>query len=89
MPRLSKMLALAVLSASVLVSGCANWKLLTPVTETKYERIPIPADLLKRHCAETSLAAAETYPELEATAAALWICIQDHNADKARIEALR
>ena len=85
----SRMPVLAVLSASVLASGCANWKLLTPVTDTKYERTPIPADLLKRHCAETSLAAAETYPELEATAALLWICVQDHNADKARLEALK
>jgi hypothetical protein len=51
--------------------------------------VPIPGELLKRHCAETSLAAAETYAQLEATAALLWICVQDHNADKDRIEALQ
>lgn len=89
MPKPSKTLALAVLSASVLASGCGILKPLTPVETTKYERIPVPSDLLKRHCAGVSLAASETYPELEETAARLWVCVQDHNKDKERIEALK
>lgn len=89
MPRHSKTNALAVLSASVLVSGCGGWKPITAVPEIRYERVPVPADLLRQHCAETSLAAAETYPQLEATAAQLWICVQDHNRDKRSIAELK
>lgn len=83
------MRALAAISASVLVSGCATWSKVTPVEVTKVERVPVPAEYLKRHCASTLLSDAQSYVELEETAARLWVCVQNHNHDKSSIESLK
>lgn len=60
-----------------------------PVETTVYERVPVPSEYLRRHCEGVSLAEIETFGELEEAAAKLWICVQDHNADKDRIGALK
>ena len=83
------MSVLVAISATVLVSGCATWRKVTPVEVTKVERVPVPAEYLTRHCATTLLSDAQSYIELEETAALLWVCVQNHNKDKAAIEGLK
>lgn len=57
------------------------------VIVTKYRAIP--DGLLRRHCADLVPSDSVTRADQEAALAAAWLCIQDHNQDKAEIEALR
>jgi hypothetical protein len=62
--------------------------MVTPIPVVTYEKKAIPADYLRRRCVGMKLSESETWGDVEATAAKLWICVQDLNWQLERIEGL-
>lgn len=84
-------LILALMSLLIL-PGCGLLKKRTeyvpvPVETVRYRAIP--DGLLRRHCETLKLSDLVTQADVEGALAEAWLCIQDHNADKDEIEALR
>lgn len=85
---------LIILSALLLASGCGVSKPRTQIefvpkeiVVTKY--IPVPQSLLKQHCSDLVPSDSVTQKQLEAAFVRAWLCVMDHNADKAEIEGLK
>lgn len=80
------------LCLTVLAGGCTNSKPIiktVPVEVVRYQTVPVDAALLKQHCADVHPSLAQTNADLEALATELYACVQDHNADKRKIAALK
>jgi hypothetical protein len=85
----TKIAPLLLLTLSVSACGTSNTVIeYVPKEVVKREYVGIPPTLLIRHCETLLLSDLVTQGDRDKALGDLWVCVQDHNEDKRKIQEL-